>query len=145
MSGAPCTKRNDMDFPIAIHKDANSVYGVTVPDVAGCYSAGESIEEAVRNAREAITTHVVALLSLGEEVVLKATPIGTLMAQPEYAGAIWALADIDMSKLDARPERINISLPRFVLHKIDMFVERRHETRSGFLARVALDAIAGSV
>ncbi|WP_019448511.1 type II toxin-antitoxin system HicB family antitoxin [Cupriavidus sp. BIS7] len=131
-----------MDFPIAIYKDANSVYGVTVPDVAGCYSAGETIEDAIRNARDAITTHVEALLSLGEEVVLEATPIETLQARPEYAEAIWALADVDTSKLDARPERINISLPRFVLHKIDAFVERRHETRSGFLARVALDAIA---
>ena len=133
-----------MDFPIAIHKDASSIYGVTVPDVKGCYSAGETIEEAIRNARDAIKSHVETLLALGEEVALNATPIDTLMGQPEFAGAIWALADVDMSKLDARPERINISLPRFVLHKIDAFVDSRHESRSGFLARVALDAIASA-
>lgn len=131
-----------MEFPIAIHKDPDSVYGVTVPDVQGCHAAGETIEEAIRNAREAIVSHVEVLLSLGEDVTLTATPIATLVTQPEFADAIWALADVDMSQLDARPERINISLPRFVLHKIDTFVGRRHETRSGFLARAALEAIA---
>lgn len=133
-----------MEFPVAIHKDPGSIYGVTVPDIAGCYSAGDTIEDAIRHAREAITSHIEVMLSLGEDVTLSPTPIATLASRPEFAGAVWALADVDMSKLDARPERINISLPRFVLHKIDAFVGRRHETRSGFLARVALDAIASS-
>ncbi len=131
-----------MEFPIAIHKDPTSIFGVTIPDVPGCYSSGETIEDAIRNAREAIICHVEALLSLGETVTLVPTPIARLETQPEFADAIWALADVDMSKLDTRPERINISLPRFVLHKIDAFVSNRHESRSGFLARAALEAIA---
>jgi hypothetical protein len=49
---------------------------------------------------------------------------------------------VDLSKLDSKPEKIKISLPRFVMHKIDAHVEARHETRSGFLARVALQALA---
>ncbi len=133
-----------MEFPIAIHKDPGSVYGVTVPDIPGCHSACDTIEDAIRNAREAIISHVETLLSLGEEVALAPTPIATLATRAEFAGAVWALADVDMSKLDARPERINISLPRFVLHKIDAFASRRHETRSGFLARAALEVIASA-
>ena len=30
-----------MRFPIVVHKDADSGYGVTVPDLPGCFSAGE--------------------------------------------------------------------------------------------------------
>ena len=44
-----------MKYPIAVHKDPDSCYGVTVPDIPGCFSAGESIEEAISNAHEAIT------------------------------------------------------------------------------------------
>jgi metal-responsive CopG/Arc/MetJ family transcriptional regulator len=44
------------------------------------------------------------------------------------------LVDIDMTKLDTKPERINISMPKFVLSRIDDFIGARHETRSGFLA-----------
>ncbi len=131
-----------MEFPIAIHKDDGSVYGVTVPDVVGCYSYGDTIEDAIRNAREAITSHIETMIELGEDVEFTCSSIEELVNKDEFAGAVWALADVDITKLDTKPERINISLPRFVLHKIDSFVEKRHETRSGFLARVALDAIA---
>jgi predicted RNase H-like HicB family nuclease len=36
-----------MYFPIAIHKDPDSDYGVTVPDLPGCFSAGSTIDEAI--------------------------------------------------------------------------------------------------
>lgn len=131
-----------MEFPIAIHKDDGSVYGVTVPDVPGCHSYGDTIEDAIRNAREAITSHIETLVELGEEVNFTCTSIGELASRKEFADAVWALADVDITKLDSRLERINISLPRFVLHKIDSYVEKRHESRSGFMARAALEAMA---
>ncbi|SAK48711.1 hypothetical protein AWB78_00910 [Caballeronia calidae] len=131
-----------MEFAIAIHKDPESVYGVTVPDVPGVFSAGETIDDAIRNTKEAIFFHVSSIIEDGEEVTVHSSKIEDLIANPDYEGAIWAFVEVDLSKLDSRPERINISLPRFVLHKIDSYVEARHETRSGFLARVALEAIA---
>ncbi|MDR3381719.1 type II toxin-antitoxin system HicB family antitoxin [Cupriavidus basilensis] len=131
-----------MEFPIAIHKDDGSAYGVTVPDVLGCYSYGDTIEDAIRNAKEAISSHIETLVELGESVDFTCSSIEELAAKEEFAGAVWALADVDITKLDSKPERINISLPRFVLHKIDTFVEKRHETRSGFIARAALEALA---
>lgn len=131
-----------MEMPIAIHKDENSVYGVTVPDVAGCYSWGETIDEAIKNAREAIYSHYEVLAESGESLRLKTSKIQDLVGDEEFAGAIWALVDIDASKFDSKPERINISIPRFVLKKIDSFAESRHETRSGFISRAALAMIA---
>lgn len=131
-----------MQFPIAIHKDDGSVYGVLVPDVPGCHSWGETIDEAINNAKEAITGHVETLLELGEEASISASTIEELRSNTEYEGAVWALVDVDLATLDPTPERVNISLPRFVLHKIDNFVKDRHETRSGFLARAALDVMA---
>ncbi|KXV10145.1 hypothetical protein CR51_09605 [Caballeronia megalochromosomata] len=131
-----------MEFPVAIHKDPDSCYGVTVPDIPGVFSAGDTVDEAMKNTREAIYSHVSILIEDGLDVSLVPSPIGDLIPNPDYAGAIWAYVEVDLSKLDSRPERINISLPRFVLHKIDSYVEARHETRSGFLARVALEAIA---
>jgi predicted RNase H-like HicB family nuclease len=131
-----------MEFPVAIHKDDGSVYGVTVPDIPGVHSWGDTIEEALKNAKEAITGHVMTLIEVGEEVAFTSSAIASLVARDEFAGAIWALVDVDLTKLDSKPERINISLPRFVLHKIDAYVAQRHETRSGFLARAALEALS---
>ncbi|KND55190.1 phage-related hypothetical protein [Candidatus Paraburkholderia kirkii] len=126
-----------MEFPIAIHKDEESVYSVIVPDVPGAFSWGDTIDDAIKNTREAIYAHVELLIEEGQDVSLSASSIEDLIGNPDYEGAIWAFVEVDLSKLDSRPERINISLPRFVLHKIDSYVEARHETRSGFLARRA--------
>jgi predicted RNase H-like HicB family nuclease len=130
-----------MEIPVVIHKDEASVYGVTVPDVPGCYSWGDTIEEAMKNVRAAVYSHVETLLTLNEPVDIKASKIEDLKDDDEFAGGVWALVDIDLAKLDAKPERINISLPRFVLSKIDSFAESRHETRSGLISRATLSLI----
>ncbi len=51
-----------MKYPIFIHKDESSAYGVIVPDLPGCFSAGDTVEEAVHNAHEAIECHLEGLL-----------------------------------------------------------------------------------
>jgi hypothetical protein len=73
---------------------------------------------------------------------MRSAKLEELAANSDYAGGVWALVDIDLSKLDTKPERINISVPRFVLKKIDAYTEKRHETRSGLLSRAALTLIA---
>ncbi|WP_395406615.1 type II toxin-antitoxin system HicB family antitoxin [Pseudoduganella sp. UC29_106] len=131
-----------MEIPVAIHKDAGSVYGVSVPDLPGCFSSGETIETAMKNVREAIRVHVEAALLESLPVDIEPSSIDELAQRQEYAGAIWALVEIDMAKLDPKPERINVSIPRFALSKIDQYAESRHESRSGFLTRAALSLIA---
>ena len=131
-----------MQLPIAIHKDDGSVYGVTVPDVPGCYSFGETVEEAISNAREAIYGHLETLLEIVEKQEIKESSIESLVVNPDFAGAIWAMVDVDLSKVDPTPERVNISLPRFVLSKIDSYTKAKHESRSGFLARAAMNELA---
>jgi predicted RNase H-like HicB family nuclease len=131
-----------MLLPIVIHKDTESVYGVTVPDIVGCYSWGNSIDEAIMNAKEAIVSHLETKLELGEKFEISASAIEDLRNSEEHDGAIWCLVDVDISTLDSKPERVNISLPRFVLHRIDEHVKKQHETRSGFLARAAINELA---
>jgi predicted RNase H-like HicB family nuclease len=51
-----------MKYPVLIHKESSSDFGVTVPDLPGCYSAGTTMEEALESAQEAVLTHVEGLL-----------------------------------------------------------------------------------
>jgi predicted RNase H-like HicB family nuclease len=60
-----------MQYPIFIHKDEDSAYGVIVPDLPGCFSAGDTIEEAIQNAKEAIECHIEGLLLDNESIPLK--------------------------------------------------------------------------
>lgn len=51
-----------MRYPIFIEKDPDSDYGVTIPDLSGCFSAGATLDEAISNAREALLTHIEGML-----------------------------------------------------------------------------------
>ena len=56
-------------YTIKLHPDAKQGgYWVTVPALPGCYSQGDTLEEAIRNAREAIEGHITCLREAGEPV-----------------------------------------------------------------------------
>jgi hypothetical protein len=50
-----------------------------------------------------------------------------------------AVVKVDPAVLDDTLERVNISLPRRVLHRLDALARASGETRSGFIARMALE------
>ncbi len=129
-----------MRYPVVVHKDSNSDYGVTVPDIPGCFSAGDTMEDALEAAREAIECHLEGLLFDGE-VIPEPSPVDEHRKRKEFANGVWALVLIDLSRLESKAKRINVTLPERVLALIDKEARREGETRSGFLARVALEYI----
>jgi predicted RNase H-like HicB family nuclease len=55
-----------MRYPIAIETgDAKHAFGVVVPDLPGCFSGGDTLDEALTKAREAILLHLEGLLDDG--------------------------------------------------------------------------------
>jgi len=62
-------------------------------------------------------------------------------ADPELAGRIWAVVEVPVERYFGPAEKINITLPRLLLAKIDERVRARGETRSGFLAEAARAAM----
>jgi predicted RNase H-like HicB family nuclease len=51
-----------------LHKDEGASYGVSFPDVPGCISAGDTFEEAVANAAEALAGHFAAMRADGDAI-----------------------------------------------------------------------------
>ena len=83
-------------YPIVIHKDNDSDYGITVPDLPGCFSAGTSMAEALQQAKEAIECHIEGLL-LDNETLPTPTQNYTLLAEkPEYKDGIRHLIEINL-------------------------------------------------
>lgn len=129
-----------MNYPIAIHKDDHSDYGVSVPDLPGCFSVGETLEEAASMAKEAIQCHVEGLL-LDNDPLPKPQTLEKHLSNSDYAGAIWMLVAVDMDKISNRAKRVNITIPETALNRIDTFAKMHGETRSSFLTRAALQAM----
>jgi predicted RNase H-like HicB family nuclease len=126
-----------MLYPVVIEPgDEHHAFGVIVPDLPGCFSGGDTFEEALGNAREAIELQIEALLDAGEGV--PEPDINRHAADPAYRGFIWAFVDVPVEALDERVERVNITLPRRVLYAIDKAAERSGRNRSAFLAEAGL-------
>lgn len=130
-----------MKYPIIIQKDPNSDYGVTVPNLPGCFSAGSTIEEAIDNAAEAVLTHVEGLLT-DNDAVPAPTSVDELKKHYRDKGIIWALVEVDFSKLSNKLTRVNITMPENLLSKIDSYATRTGATRSGMLLNAALEYIS---
>jgi predicted RNase H-like HicB family nuclease len=129
-----------MRYPVVLHTDDGARWGVTVPDLPGCFSAGDSLDEALDSVVEAIDLQLESLTEEGGDVPIP-RPIGEHHANPDFAGGTWALVEIDTSKYDGRTEKINITIPRRILAKVDDYTKARGLTRSGFLVQAAERAI----
>jgi len=130
-----------MRFPIIIHKDRDSDYGVTIPDLPGCFSAGKTTDEAFSNAVEAIECHVEGMLQDGEKLPIPNT-LEYHRGEARFEEGVWALVDVDITKLSGKAKRVNITLPERLLVQIDSFAARNGDTRSGLLAHAALEYVA---
>ena len=60
----------------------------------------------------------------------------------DLQGGFWLLVEIDLAQVNAKPVRLNISLPAHLVQRIDRAAEAEHMSRSGFLARAAQRAMA---
>ena len=130
-----------MRFPIVIHKDSNSDYGVTVPDLPGCFLAGTTTDEALSNAIEAIECHIEGLM-IDEETVPSPRTLESYRSDKKFRGGVWALVDVDVSKLSGKARRVNITMPERLLVQIDSFAARQGGSRSGLLAHAAMEYVA---
>ncbi|MDY0835828.1 type II toxin-antitoxin system HicB family antitoxin [Pseudomonas sp. SED1] len=128
-----------MKFPVVMHKDADSDYSVTVPDVPGCFSAGTTFSEALDNVREALALHLEGLVA-DDERLPQAREVDFHLENRDFAGGVWAVIDFDLTPYLGKSVRFNASLPEQLLNRIDERVQKDHRyaSRSGFLATAAL-------
>jgi predicted RNase H-like HicB family nuclease len=67
-----------------VHKDKDTSYGVSFPDVPGCISAGDTFEEAITNAAEALAGHFAMMRADGDSIP-KPRSIEALRDNAEFA------------------------------------------------------------
>jgi predicted RNase H-like HicB family nuclease len=130
-----------MKYPIAIEPGSEkNAWGVVVPDLPGCFSAADSgLDEAIDQAKEAIELWIEMALD-GGQVIPKPSSLRELQKKKEFKGWAWAIVEIDPALLSDEIERINITLPKKVLARLDAKAKKAGENRSAFIAHLALTA-----
>src|SRR4051812_40395390 len=122
-----------------IHKEANSDYGVSFPDLPGVITAGSNLDEARSMAAEALAFHLQGLAADGEPVP-DPSSLEKIMSIKENKEGVAVL--IAAPEAEVKSVRINVTMPADVLDQIDQYAEREGFTRSGFLAQAAKKAMA---
>lgn len=111
-----------MKYAAVIHKDSGSDYGVTIPDLPGCFTAGDTEnEDAASMAVEAAQLHLEGYL---EELIdiPAATNIDKIIADEQDRNGVWVFVEVDVSKLSGKAKRLNITIPKRILAEIDAYV-----------------------
>ena len=123
-------------FYAIVHKEPDSAFGVEFPDLPGCFSAADEIEDLLPNACEALELW----FDDAEEVVPRQLDEVQRAAAPELASGAFILA-VPRIKRTGKLVRANISLDRGMLDAIDRAAAERRLTRSAFLANAARNEI----
>lgn len=130
----PPFRSKDMRYPVIVHKDGGSDYGVTVPDFPGVFSGGETLDEALANVQDAIETFYE-----GEEVerLPDPSPLERVLASEDAEGGAVVLVDVNFDFLEKKAVPVNITVPLYLRNRIDRAAKARGMTRSAFLVRAA--------
>jgi predicted RNase H-like HicB family nuclease len=125
-------------YPVVLFKDKDGDYGAVVPDLPGCVSAGDTVEQAVRGIEEAIYCHLEGMAMDGESFP-KPSDVEEVSGKREFrSGLGWYFVPVDLGRLSTAVERVNITLPKWLLQAIDAAAPNR----SRFLAESALRALS---
>jgi predicted RNase H-like HicB family nuclease len=127
-----------MRYPVLIEEGSETTaFGVVVPDLPGCFSAGDSLDEAMEAAKEAAAAWIDAALDKGTTVPTPST-LHDIRCLPGYEGWTIGVLELDPDLFDDSIERVNITLPKRVLRRLDDLASRRHQSRGAFISELTM-------
>ncbi len=128
-----------MRYPVAIESgNETDAFGVIVPDLPGCFSAGDTLDDALTNAEEAAAAWIDATLDSGDAIPAPSS-LDALRGNSDFAGWTFGIITLDPALLDDTIERVNITLPRRVLKRLDALARAAGESRSGYIAQLTIE------
>ncbi|MDI1295441.1 MAG: type II toxin-antitoxin system HicB family antitoxin [bacterium] len=121
-----------------VHKDEDSAWGVQFPDVAGCFSAADDMQDIVPNAVEALTLY---FEDVDPPVARGLDQVRDAAAEDLAEGAF--LVMVPYIRNSGKLTKVNLSMDRAMVDAIDDAAAMRKLTRSAFLAQAARNEIEG--
>jgi predicted RNase H-like HicB family nuclease len=123
-----------VEYIAYLHKDRKSDFGVSFPDFPGCMTAGKTLDEARRMAREALALHIRGMVEDGETLPEPAT-IDDVAKDPVLKGAVAFLVSVDLEKT----VRVNITARESQIEMIDRLAGQAGMTRSAYMVQASLN------
>lgn len=124
-----------MKYPVIIHKDKDSAYGLTMPDFPSCFSAGDSVDEVLGHVQE-----IVELYYDGESDLPVPSPssLESVVEAEVARGGIVLQTEVDLSFLGGKTVAVNITMPEYARRQIDKAAAAKGMNRSAYLTEAGL-------
>lgn len=132
---------NRTTYLALVHKDEGSAWGLTFPDLPGCFSAADQEDDILANAMEALELYAEDMDALPAPRGIDAISRDKDVVEELAAGAY--LIAIPFIRNTQRTTRVNITLPKGLLDAIDEEAARRKLTRSALMAQAAEREVMG--
>ena len=117
-----------------VHQEGDSSFGIHFPDVPGCFSAADKLDDLLANAGEALA------LFFEDEPLSEARSMDLVRSDEDVArdleGGAFLLA-VPFFRLSGRTTKANITMDAGLLSAVDRTAKERGLTRSAFLADLA--------
>lgn len=115
-------------YPAIIHEEEG--YWIEFPDLEGCQTVGDTLEELMSNAQEALGLYLVSLMEDGQPI-----PAASDLADLGADGNIstYVMVDVDKYRRDTRAVKKMLSIPAWLAKEAD--------ERNLSLSRILQDAL----
>jgi predicted RNase H-like HicB family nuclease len=124
-----------------LHKNGRKGYGVSFPDFPGCVSAGRTIEDALREAAEALALHVDGMREDGDTIPKPRTVEAIREADQDWVDMKDAIvATVSLLPPQGKALRVQVTMDERLLARIDAVTKNR----SAFLSQAALRVLEKS-
>ena len=114
--------------------EAEDGYGVVFPDLPGCTSSGDTVEQAYEHAFEALALHIEGMSEEGMPLPQPSpfnAPLPLWLAETPGNVARAVLVPV---RLPGRATRISITMDKGLLDRLDATASANGDTRSGYIA-----------
>ena len=97
-------------YPAVFHRE-NDEYWVEFPDLEGCHTFGNSVNETLQNAQEALSSHLLTMLEAGDD--LPAPRDLSAIAAPDDGFTSYVTCNVDPYK-DTRAVKKTLTIPAWL-------------------------------
>ena len=123
------------EYIALMHKERGTSFGASFPDLPGCVSAANTLEDLRPMIEESLGFHVEGMLEDGEALP-EPSPLDVIVKLKDYKDAFEVMV-VKAPDTPGATVRVNITLPEQTLAQIDRKAAEKGMSRSSFLAKAA--------
>lgn len=130
-----------MAMIIAVIEEEDGTFGISFPDLPGCVSHGQTMEEVMVKGAQALAFHLDGMAEDGDLPGVFRALERIKAEEPEWVGGnLLILMPVD---LPGNARRVNITLNSNLLKRVDHAAQVAGQSRSGFIASAVSLKMAG--